>query len=191
MPGRSVSFRCRHSARRDNVVSVRAAIVRMLVRAVLPLALASTFIAQPVTAEPGANHHDIHFRSDDRQAQQLARTLVGTENLRDEDLAPGAFLLWTAWVKIADRGRPALFVMYGCSPTGNCQLNGFQRTAIGYHRILDSLAQRCSVLSSSHFGRRDLSAYMHGDAFGGIRKTYWWRGGRYVRVSARLARSGR
>ena len=58
-----------------------------------------------------------------------------------------------------------------------------------YRLVLDSLAQRCWILRSSHAGHRDLLAYTHGAAFEGTRKIYWWRGGRYVRVSESVARA--
>ena len=80
---------------------------------------------------------------------------------------------------------PELFVMYGCGPTGNCGLYGFEPVKNGWRLVLNSLAQRCSILSSTHGGRRDLSAYMHGSATEGTIKTYWWRENRYVRVSER------
>ena len=140
---------------------------------------------QAASAEAaGANHHEVKFRNDDHQAQLIARKLLGKENLQEGDL------LQTAWVNMSDGARPALFVMYGCSPTGNCELNGFVRARTGYRLVLDSIAQRCWILRSSHAGHRDLSAYMHGDAFEGTRKIYWWRGGRYVRVSESVVRSG-
>lgn len=146
------------------------------------------FGVQPVLTTPAvaakAYHHEIQFRNEDHHAQQIARKLLGKDNFQEGDL------LQTAWTNMSDGARPALFVMYGCSPTGNCQLNGFERTSTGYRLVLDSIAQRCSVLRSSHAGHRDLSAYMHGDAFEGTRKIYWWRGGRYVRVSESMARSG-
>jgi hypothetical protein len=75
--------------------------------------------------------------------------------------------------------------MYGCGPTGNCGLYGFEPVKNGWRLVLNSLAQRCSILSSTHGGRRDLSAYMHGSATEGTIKTYWWRENRYVRVSER------
>jgi hypothetical protein len=150
--------------------------------------IAVAFGSQPVlTARAeaaGATHQEIQFSNDDQQAQLIARKLLGKENLEEGDH------LWTAWVNMSDGARPALFVMYGCSPTGNCELNGFERARTGYRLVLDSLAQRCWMLRSSHARHRDLSAYMHGDAFEGIRKIYWWRGGRYVRVSESVARSG-
>jgi hypothetical protein len=76
-----------------------------------------------------------------------------------------------------------LFVLYGCSPTGNCGLYGFEPSNRGWRQVLDSIAQTCAVLPSSHGGRRDLSARMHGSATESTIKTYWWRKDRYVRVS--------
>lgn len=78
-----------------------------------------------------------------------------------------------------------LFVTYGCSPTGNCSLHGFERSRRGWRPILDSIAQRCAFLPSSHGGRRDLVARMHGSATESTIKTYRWRKNRYVRVSVR------
>lgn len=145
-------------------------------------------LAAPAKATE-ANHHEIQFRSDDHQAQLIVRKLLGKDDLQESDVGPGASFLRTAWVNLSVAGRPALLVMYGCSPTGNCQLSGFERRKTGYRLVLDSLAQRCWILRSSHGGHRDLAAYMHGDAFEGTRKIYWWRGGRYLRVSERDARS--
>lgn len=158
---------------------------------VLLLASASAGNVLPGAAEAArTNHREVHFRSDDHQAQLIAKKMVGKESLQEGALPHGAVYLWTAWVNLSAASRPALLVMYGCSPTGNCQLNGFERGKTGYRLVLDSLAQRCWILRSSHSGHRDLAAYMHGDAFEGTRKIYWWRGGRYVRVSERVARSG-
>ena len=149
---------------------------------------AVAFAIQPVLAAPaeiaGPNRHEVQFRNGDHEAQLIARKLLGKENLQQGDL------LRTAWVNMSEGGGPALFVMFGCSPTGNCELNGFERARTGYRLVLDSLAQRCWILRSSHAGHRDLLAYTHGAAFEGTRKIYWWRGGRYVRVSESVARSG-
>jgi hypothetical protein len=100
-------------------------------------------------------------------------------------VSPRAGQLLTAWVNVSHAKGPDLFVMYGCSPTGNCGLYGFERAKSGWRLVLDSLAQRCSILPSSHSGRRDISAYMHGSATDGTAKTYWWRKNRHVQVSER------
>jgi len=151
------------------------------------LAIACT---PPSAAQAAAAHsHEVEFRNDDVQAQRIARKLLGKENLQDDDLPSGENSLRTAWVKVSDARGAALFVMHGCSPTGNCELFAFERARSGYRLVLDSIAQRCRILRSSHAGHRDLSAYMHGDAFEGTRKFYQWRANRYVRVSERTSRS--
>jgi hypothetical protein len=102
----------------------------------------------------------------------------------DDDVSPDHSPR-TAWVKLSASGSPALFVQYGCSPVGNCGLFAFERSKSGWRLILNSIAQNCSILPSSHSGRRDLSASMHGSATESTIKTYWWRKSRYVRVSER------
>lgn len=158
-------------------------------RVVIAVASGIIVALPPRAAAAGANQHEIRFRDDDHKTQLIARTLLGKNNLQEEDLPSETNALQTAWVNTSDSARPTLFVMYGCSPTGNCELNGFERARTGYRLVLDSLAQRCWTLRSSHAGHRDLAAYMHGSAFDGTRKIYWWRGGRYVQVSQRGARS--
>jgi hypothetical protein len=127
----------------------------------------------------------VHFRDDDVDAQRIARMALGNDFSEERDAPSGANSLSTAWVKLSPVKPPELLVMYGCSPTGNCGLYGFERAKSGWRQILNSLGQMCSILPSSHGGRQDISAYMHGSATDGILKTYRWRGNRYVRVSER------
>jgi len=129
--------------------------------------------------------NQVHFRDDDLRAQRIARRLLAKDIAQEEHRSPGPIWLRTAWVNVSPGQAPTLFVMYGCSPTGNCGLYGFEPTSSGWKLVLNSLAQRCSILSSSHGGRRDISAYMHGSATEGTIKTYLWRRNRYVRVSVR------
>jgi len=129
--------------------------------------------------------YQVDFRDDDIRTQRLARKLLA-EIGQGEDNPSGANWLRTAWVSVSYAKAPDLFVMYGCSPTGNCGLYGFERARSGWRLVLDSLAQRCSILPSSHGARRDISAYMHGGATQGTIKTYQWRKNRYVRVSERV-----
>ena len=126
---------------------------------------------------------EIEFRYDDAEGQRIARKLLAKELAQEERDTSEAPALRTAWVKMSPAQRPALFVLYGCSPTGNCGLYGFEPSNRGWRQILDSIAQTCAVLPSSHGGRRDLSARMHGSATESTIKTYWWRKNRYVRVS--------
>lgn len=128
---------------------------------------------------------EVDFRTDDIRAQRVAKKILGKEISQDADMAPDSQFLGTAWVNVSDAASPDLFVMYGCSPTGNCGLYGYERTKSGWRLVLDSIAQRCWILSSSHSGRRDISASMHGSASESTLKTYWWRRNRYVRVSER------
>lgn len=169
-------------------MSMITAIAYPLLGALLVLASDVTFVAQARAADTAHTNHRIQFSDHDDQAQRIAEALLSKENVEEGEPVSGANPLWTAWVNTSDDRGPALFVMYGCSPTGNCELNGFERTRHGYRLVLDSIAQGFSILPSSHAGHRDLSAFMHGDAFEGTRKTYWWRGGRYVRVSEGVAR---
>ena len=115
----------------------------------------------------------------------MAIEALGKDYSQEEDAPSGANWLGTAWVNVSAGGAPELFVMYGCSPTGNCGLYGYERTNGRWRLVLDSIAQSCAILPSSHDGRRDISAYMHGSADEGTLKTYWWRKNRYVRVSER------
>ena len=138
--------------------------------------------AEGVGAGPGSR--EIEFRSDDPQGQRIARKVLAKEIAYDE-ASPGSHLLSTAWVNLSDPKSPTLLVMYACSATGNCGLSGFERGKRGWRLVLDSNAQSCAILPSSHGGRRDLSASMHGSATESAIKTYWWRGNRYVRVSVR------
>jgi hypothetical protein len=78
-----------------------------------------------------------------------------------------------------------LFVLYGCSATGNCGLYGFERSNGSWRRIFESDAHRAFLLASSHDGRSDISTYLHGSASGGTAKIYRWRGSRYVQVLER------
>ena len=128
---------------------------------------------------------EVQFRDDDVRAQRIAKTLLAKEVAAQEG-APIASQSWrTAWVRLSKGDEPTLFVMYGCSPTGNCGLYSFERSKSSWRQILNSDAQRVSLLASSHHGRRDISAYMHGSATSGTAHIYWWRGSRYVQVSER------
>jgi len=86
---------------------------------------------------------------------------------------------------VSEFGPPVLLVQYGCAAVGNCGLYGYEQSARGGRLILNSEAQTCVVLSSSHEGRHDLLASMHGSATEAGLKTYWWRNNRYVRASVR------
>jgi len=129
--------------------------------------------------------HQIEFRYNDPEGQGIAHKLLAKQIADDGRDAPGVPALRSAWVKISAFEAPALFVLYGCSPVGNCGLYGFERSNRGWRQILDSIAETCAVLPSSHDGRRDLSASMHGSATESTIKTYWWRDNRCVRVSLR------
>lgn len=127
----------------------------------------------------------VEFRYDDPPGQLIAKKLLARQIAESEKASSRPPIFRTAWVKTSGSRPPALFVLYGCSPVGNCDLYGFERSARDWRPILDSIAQTCSVMSSSHEGRRDLSARMHGSATESTVKTYWWRKNRYVRVSVR------
>jgi hypothetical protein len=127
----------------------------------------------------------VDFRTDDPQGERLARTILAKEIAYAEGGWPGSLQLRTAWVKLSASKSPTFLVMYGCSATGNCGLAGFEHGRRGWRQVLDSDARDCAILRSSHGGRRDLSASMHGSATESTVKTYWWRGNRYVRVSER------
>ena len=155
-------------------------------RSLLLLASALSSAGQAAArVENGSGSRQVHFSGDDLRAQHIARKLLGEEITAEKDLPRGENTLWTAWVKVSHRKAPYLFVMFGCSPTGNCGLYGYERTNSRWREILNSDAQMCSILPSSHGGRRDISAYMHGSATEGTLKTYRWRRNRYVRVSER------
>jgi hypothetical protein len=132
--------------------------------------------------------HLVGFRSDDAEALMIARKMLAKEISEMEGLgeanSPTTYM-GTAWVRVSNSRPPILLVEYGCSPTGNCGLYGFERRKRHWRLVLNSDAQTCSILPSSHGGRRDLSASMHGSATESTVKTYWWRGNRYVRVSER------
>lgn len=130
------------------------------------------------------NGQTVDFRVDDAEAQRIARRLLAKQIAELVDL-PDSQRVSTAWVEVSDTQSRTLLVMHGCSATGNCNLYGFERTNGRWRRVLDSIAQSCSVLNSTHGGRRDILARMHGSATEATLKTYWWRGGRYVRVSQR------
>lgn len=138
----------------------------------------------PATGSPSTSHK-VEFRDDDPQALRLARMLLAEKIRQNQRGAAEGPRLRTAWVRISDARTPALFVLHGCSPTGNCGLYGFERSDGGWRLILNSLAQTCSVLASSHEKRRDLEATMHGSATQSRIKTYRWQKSRYVRVSVR------
>lgn len=163
---------------------MKAGVSKTLVCSLLLLAFACSSLA---VAAPGAKSrsHQVHFRDNDFQAQRIAKKLLGEEIAQQDDMPSGSESLWTAWVNVSRSDAPELFVMTGCSPTGNCGLYGFEHAERGWRLVLDSDAQMCSILPSSHGGRRDISAYMHGSATDGTLKTYWWRRNRYVRVSER------
>jgi hypothetical protein len=119
--------------------------------------------------------HLVNFRNDDVRAQRIARKMLRKEISEEQHMPSGLNSLRTAWVKVSDDKAPELFVTYGCSATGNCDLYGFDPARSGWRLVLDSLAQTCSILPSSHGGRRDISASMHGSATESTIKTYWWR----------------
>jgi hypothetical protein len=129
--------------------------------------------------------HLIDFRDDDLAAQRIAKRLLRNEIAQQGETPSRANGMRTAWVGVAHGSAPQLFVMYGCSPTGTCGLYGFERARGSWRLVLNSLAQSCSILHSSHEERRDISARMHGSATEASIKTYWWRTNRYVRVSVR------
>ena len=135
--------------------------------------------------EARAASHEIDFRFDDIRGQHLAKKILAKEMAEEADMPSDFQSFRTAWVNVSDRQLPDLFVMYGCSATGNCGLYGFEPTKSGWRLALNSIAQRCWILRSSHGGRRDISAAMHGSATESTIKTYWWRKNRYVRVSER------
>jgi hypothetical protein len=165
---------------------MKAGASKTLVSSLLLLGFTWSSVGQAAAA-PGAKSrlHQVHFRDDDFQAQRTARKLLGKEDAQEEDMPSGSYSFRTAWVKVSRGDSPDLFVMYGCSPTGNCGLYGFEPAKRGWRLVLNSDAQMCSMLPSSHDGRRDISAYMHGSATDGTIKTYWWRNNRYVQVSER------
>ena len=165
---------------------MNGAISKRLVHSLLVLASGMSSVGQaaaPIGTQSGSR--PVHFRSDDVRAQRIARKLLGKEIEQEEDAPPGANSLSTAWVNLARGPSRQLLVMYGCSPTGNCGLYGYEQRNSHWRLILDSDAQICSILPTFHGGRRDISAYMHGSATDGTLKTYRWRGNRYVRVSER------
>jgi len=151
----------------------------------ISLLLASSFLPGSAIGAMGTppKSTEIKFRDDDPAAQAIAnRVLAGNSSEEAKDPTDRTF---TAWAKISRSGAPTLFAMSGCSPVGNCGLYAFERSRGRWRLVLDSVAQQCSILWSSHQGRRDLSASMHGSATGSAIKTYWWKGTRYVRVSVR------
>jgi len=155
-------------------------------KALLALAISWSSVGHAAAAlRPKSASQEVHFSDHDLTGQWIAKKLLGNGVAEDDDAAAGGSTLWTAWVRVSDRKAPDLFVMYGCSPTGNCGLYGFEHARSGWRQVLNSLAQKCSIFATSHGGRRDIAAYMHGSATEGILKVYWWRGSRYVRVSER------
>lgn len=124
----------------------------------------------------------VDFRLDDVRGQRIAKRLLA-KDIADDLRRVEPFR--TAWVNVDDAKSPDLLVMYGCSPTGNCGLYGYERTKRAWRLVLNSIAQTCWILSSSHSGRRDISASMHGSATESTIKNYQWRENRYVRVSER------
>jgi hypothetical protein len=154
--------------------------------ALLLFAPTSSSVGQPF-ALPGAKSaaRYVDFSFHDARTQHVAKKLLAREMAEEADWPPFAKSLSTAWVNVSDARPPLLLVMYGCSATGNCDLYGFERTGNGWRMVLNSLAQMCWTLSSSHGGRRDISASMHGSATEATIKNYQWRRNRYVRVSER------
>jgi len=152
----------------------------------LLLASTSPSVGRPFRL-PGAKSaaHYIDFSFHDARAQRIAKKLLAKEIAEEAGFPPYSQSLSTAWVNASEAQSPLLLVMYGCSATGNCGLYGFERTKRGWRLVLNSLAQVCWTLSSSHGGWRDISASMHGSATEATIKNYWWRGNRYVRVSER------
>ena len=152
----------------------------------LVLALAGS-LPEQATASGGkkAAAQPVDFRRDDQQAQSIAIKLLQRKLEHFEDMRSELDTMRTAWVTVSE-GKPAiLLVMFGCSPTGNCGLYGYERSNNGWRLVLDSLAQTCSILPSSHDGRQDISASMHDSATVSYIKMYWWQKSRYVRVSVR------
>ena len=162
---------------------MKAGVANTLMGSLLLLASTWSSVGQ-ATAARGAKSasHLVNFRDDDFQAQRIARKLLRKEIVQEDS---GLNSIRTAWVNVSHDKAPELFVMYGCSPTGNCGLYGFEPVKSGWRLVLNSLAQTCSILPSSHGGQRDISARMHGSATESTIKTYWWRKNRYVRVSER------
>ncbi|MXO61300.1 hypothetical protein GRI89_17280 [Altererythrobacter salegens] len=162
---------------------MKAGFANTLFGALLLLAfLCFSFGQASMARGAGSAAQSIDFRQDDFQAQRIARKLLRREIAK---YPSGSNWMRTAWVSVSPGETPTLFVMYGCSPTGNCGLYGFKRQKNGWKLVLNSIAQTCSILPSSHAGRHDISARMHGSAFQSTIKTYWWRKDRYVRVSER------
>lgn len=129
--------------------------------------------------------HEVHFRDDDFRAQRLAKKLIAKEIAQEGDMSSELQPLRTAWVKVSPAEPAALFIKYDCAPVGNCDLYGYELSESGWRMVLNSFAQKCLILPSSHGGRRDIVASMHDSATETTIKTYWWRKNRYVRVSER------
>jgi hypothetical protein len=119
------------------------------------LLLASTWpsVGQ-AAADRGAKlaSHLVDFRGDDLEAQLIARKMLRkeiAETVVEEADMPSELRssLRTAWVNVSHAEAPMLLVTYGCSPTGNCDLYGFERATSGWKVVLNSIAQRCSILS--------------------------------------------
>src|SRR5438270_12334075 len=101
-------------------------------------------VAQPAAALGATpTSHQVTFRNDDLHAARIARKVLRKEFGQEEAIPSGSSLLWTAWVDVSRARPPALFVMDGCSPTGNCGLYGFESTKNGWKLILNSVAQTC------------------------------------------------
>jgi hypothetical protein len=165
---------------------MKAGVSNTLLGSLLLLASMWPSVGQAAAARGAKSaSHPVDFRNDDFQAQRIARKLLRKEIAQEESVPSGLNSMRTAWVKLSHGKAPELFVMYGCGPTGNCGLYGFERQKGGWRLVLNSLAQMCSILPSSHGGRRDIAVRMHGSATEATIKTYWWRGNRYVRVSER------
>lgn len=88
-------------------------------------------------------------------------------------------------IDVNDDGIDELAVRYGCSPTGNCSMNIYQRVGRSYRRIF---ADRQSVkyfdkLSTKQAGFRDIQTRSHGSCCDGDQVHYRFTGKTYQPVS--------
>ena len=155
--------------------------VTLLVGSLLAVAWLSVAGSQPQPRRDAT--HEIAFHTDDPEGQLIARKLLAKDFVDDKKYSPQVPVIWTAWVKLSESERPYLFVQFDCSGDGNCALLAYEPSKTRWRKVLDSIAQTCSVMGSSHLGRRDIRASMHGSAFDSMLKTYWWQANRSVRVS--------
>lgn len=114
------------------------------------------------------NPLDPEIASEDRLKQTALNANIKMIHLSENETQP---------VEVVAQVQPF------CSPTGNCSLWFFQRTAHGYRLLLSAIGQGFSIQKTATNEFSDLVVNMHSSATDQWLKVYRYADGRYWRVA--------